>query len=138
MTTQQYPEPTVGALIFNLAGKLLLIRSHKWHDRYVVPGGHVELGETLEQALHREVLEETGLGVHDVQFIMTQEFIFDEAFWEKRHFIFFDYACQTNTTEVTLNSEAQEYVWVAPGEALDLLMDKYTRRTIEAYLEREE
>jgi nucleoside triphosphatase len=136
MATQQYPEPTVGALIFNPAGELLLIRSHKWHDRYVVPGGHVELGETLEQALHREVREETGLEIHDIEFLMTQEFIFDEAFWQRRHFIFFDYTCRSDTTEVTLNSEAQEYVWIAPGDALDLPIDGYTRRTIETYFKR--
>jgi nucleoside triphosphatase len=135
MTTQQYPEPTVGALIFNPAGELLLVRSHKWHNMYVVPGGHVELGETLEQALRREVREETGLEIRDVEFVLTQEFIFDEAFWQKRHFIFFDYACRTDSTAVTLNSEAQDYVWIAPGDALNLPMDAYTRRTIEAYLQ---
>jgi nucleoside triphosphatase len=46
--TQHYPEPTVGALIFDPAGRLFLMRSHKWAGKYVVPGGHVELGETLE------------------------------------------------------------------------------------------
>jgi nucleoside triphosphatase len=137
MTTQQYPEPTVGALIFNPEGELLLIRSHKWHDMYVVPGGHVELGETLEEALRREVKEETGLEIHDLEFILFQEFIFDESFWKRRHFIFFDYACKTAGGDVTLNSEAQEYVWIAPQDALHLPMDAYTRRTIETYLERD-
>ena len=59
--SQQYPEPTVGALIFNLEGKLFLMRSHKWRGQYAVPGGHIELGETMEQALRREVKEETNL-----------------------------------------------------------------------------
>ena len=64
--TQHYPEPTVGALIFDPEGHLFLMRSHKWAGRYVVPGGHVELGETLGAALRREVAEETGLtaGLH--------------------------------------------------------------------------
>ena len=35
---QHYPEPTVGALIFDPAGRLFLMRSHKWGGRYVVPG----------------------------------------------------------------------------------------------------
>ena len=63
---QQYPEPTVGALIFNQADKILLIKSHKWHNQYVVPGGHIELGETMEDALRREIEEETGLSIHDI------------------------------------------------------------------------
>ena len=70
---QLYPEPTVGALIFDPAGRLFLMRSHKWGGRYVVPGGHVELGETLEAALRRAVAEETGLTIHDIRFVCTQE-----------------------------------------------------------------
>jgi hypothetical protein len=50
MPDQIFPEPTVGAFIFNAEGKLLLLESHKWPGRYVVPGGHVELGERLEEA----------------------------------------------------------------------------------------
>ena len=34
----QYPEPTVGALIFNPEGKLLLVKTHKWHGKYTIPG----------------------------------------------------------------------------------------------------
>lgn len=45
MAEQLFPEPTVGAFIFNQAGELLLSKSHKWPDKYVIPGGHVELGE---------------------------------------------------------------------------------------------
>ncbi len=63
MLAQAYPEPTVGILIFNPNGELLLMKSHKWPGRYVVPGGHVELGERVEQAVIREALEETGLAV---------------------------------------------------------------------------
>jgi len=53
---------------------------HKWAGRYVVPGGHVELGETLETALHCEAAEETGLAIYDIRFVGIQEFIYDPAF----------------------------------------------------------
>lgn len=133
MAEQQFPEPTVGALILNRDGKIFLMKSYKWRGRYVIPGGHVELGETLEQALKREAKEETGLDVHDIKFICMQEFILDEAFWKKRHFIFLDYACKTDSDEAKLNSEGQEYGWFTVREALKLPLEPYTRRTIEEY-----
>ncbi|MFN2282064.1 MAG: NUDIX domain-containing protein, partial [Anaerolineales bacterium] len=58
---QRYPEPTVGALIFNENDQLLIVQTHKWHGNYTIPGGHVELGEHLLEALEREIREETGL-----------------------------------------------------------------------------
>jgi nucleoside triphosphatase len=135
MAAQQFPEPTVGAFIFNPAGKLFLMRSHKWHGRYVVPGGHVELGETLEQALLREVREETGMIVTEPRLICTQECIYDPAFWKPRHFIFFDYACRNEAApdSVQLNDEAEDYTWTTVEEALRLPIDAYTDRVLREY-----
>ena len=135
MPAQQYPEPTVRALIFSPEGKLFLMRSHKWRDKYVIPGGHIELGESIEQALRREIKEETGLDIDNVEFVGFQEFILDDAFWKKRHFIFFDYACTTESARVTLNDEAQEYVWVPLAEALASPVEPYTRWTIQTYIQ---
>ncbi len=134
MSQQQFPEPTVGALIIGPQDKLFLMRSHKWRGEYVVPGGHIELGERMEDALKREVREETGLDIYDVQFLCWQEFIYDDAFWKKRHFIFFDYVCRTDETEATLNDEAEAYMWITPQEALALPVEPYTARAIREYL----
>ena len=134
MPDQHYPEPTVGALIFGPDDRVFLMKSHKWRGMYVIPGGHIELGERMEQALHREIAEETGLTIHDVRLLLHQEFIYDDHYWKPSHFIFFDFVCRTDSMDVTLNDEAEAYVWVSLDQALELPIDPYTVRTIEAYL----
>ena len=131
---QHYPEPTVGALIFDPEGNLFLMRSHKWHDNYVVPGGHIELGERMEDALKREVKEETGLDIYDIELLCIQEFIYDDTFWERKHFIFFDFVCKANSKKVTLNDEAYDYTWISLQRASELPIDPYTKVAIEKYL----
>ena len=136
MAKQQFPEPTVGALIFNSDREIFLMKSHKWRGKYVLPGGHIELGEKMQDALKREIKEETGLDIFDIEFICFTEFIFDKAFWKKRHFIFFDFAAKTKTTKVKLNSEGQEYIWVPIQKALKLPIEPYTRKTIKEFLKK--
>lgn len=135
MAEQVYPEPTTGALIFSPDGKLFLMKSPKWKDKYVIPGGHVELGEKLSDCLKREIKEETNLDIYDIDFICFQEFIFDDAFWKKKHFVLFTFACKTKSTDdIKLNEEGIGHVWVMPTEALCLPIDPYTRRSIQEYL----
>lgn len=86
MPEQRFPEPTVGALIFNAEGKLFLMKSHKWHDEYVIPGGHIELGETAEEALRREIKEETALDIYDIEFPLRTGIHIRQSFLEKTAF----------------------------------------------------
>ncbi|MFT3890732.1 MAG: NUDIX domain-containing protein [Anaerolineales bacterium] len=136
MADQLFPEPTVGVFIFNQANELLLLKSHKWPGKYVIPGGHVELGERLEDAAIRETKEETGLDVYDIEFINFQQFIYDPSFWKPRHFIFFDYACKTDSVHVQLNDEAEEHLWTPLEAAVQLPLDVYTRTSVEILIER--
>lgn len=135
MSDQIFPEPTVGVFIFNKAGEMLLLQSHKFPGKYVIPGGHVELGERIEEAAIREAKEETGLDVFDLKFINFQQFIYDPSFWKKRHFIFFDYACKTDSLEVKLNDEAQDHALVTLEAALHLPLDSFTRTSVEKIIE---
>ena len=131
MEKPHYPEPVVGAFVFNEDNELLLSRSNKWKGKWVIPGGHVELGESLEKALIREVKEEVNLEVRVEKLVLVQEAIFDNDFWEKKHFIFFDYKCKKISGEVKLNEELQSYGWFELGDALKKETNKYTKRTIE-------
>jgi len=131
------PEPTVGALIVNKEGKILLTKSHKWFDKYTLPGGHIEVGETMRDAVIREVREEVGLDVEVAEMLLMQEAIFAKEFWKRKHFIFFDFLCKSKDQQVKLDGrELQEYVWEYPGAAFRLELDSFTRKTLERYLQR--
>ncbi len=136
---QIYPEPTVGALIQNSEGKILLCDSHKWPGIYTVPGGHVELGETCEDALIREIKEEVGLEIGILELLSIQQVIHPKEFWRNDvHFIFFDYLCRVEGNQAVKvdSDEIQSTIWVAPKEALNLNIDRYLRHFILRLIDR--
>jgi len=137
LAKQVFPEPTVGALIVNNEGRILLAKSHKWFDKYTLPGGHIEVGESTIDAVRREVKEEVGLDVEVVEMLLVQEAIFTPEFYKKKHFIFIDFYCKSKDQQVKLDQdEIQDYIWVYPGAAYNLKLDSFTRKTLDKYLER--
>ncbi|MBS3766878.1 MAG: NUDIX domain-containing protein [Candidatus Cloacimonetes bacterium] len=132
-----YPEPTVGAVILNNQNEILLVKSHKWDDNYVIPGGHIELGEKIEDALRREVKEETGLEIYDIKFLGLQQCIFDKDFEKKKHFIFIDFVCKSNDDKVVLNEEHEDYIWIKIDEIDDLPMENFTGKLLKEYRKKE-
>jgi nucleoside triphosphatase len=136
---QLFPEPTVGALVRRSVDlKVLLVLSHKWPNVFTVPGGHVEVGETLEEALKREVKEEVGLDVKVLDLLSVQEVVYPKEFWKKRrHFIFFDFLCETDETNARPDEkEIKECLWVKPREALEMRIDRYLRHFLERYVDK--
>lgn len=128
------PEPTVGGLIFNAKGEIFLMKSDKWKGMYCIPGGHIELGETLIDAVKREIKEETNLDVNNIEFHSIQDCIFSENYYEKRHFIFIDFICTSVSNEVILSDEGFEYMWVSPENIDKYPVEPYTVKMIEFYL----
>ena len=132
---QKYPEPTVGALILNKSNEILLVKSYKWKDFWTVPGGHIEVGETAENAIKREVMEEVGLDITPIKLLLVQEAVYPKNFNLCKHFIFLDYLCISKKMEVTLdNREIQEYIWTDPEKALEKNLEEYTRNLVQQYL----
>ncbi len=130
-------EVTVGALVFNSEAEMILLESPKWNTKYIVPCGHVEPGERLEDAVKREVKEETGLNVYDIQFLMLNELITSKEFHdERRHFVTHNYTCRTRGRKVRLNKEATGFIWTPPTKALELDIDQITRASLEEYFKR--
>lgn len=128
--TEKFPLTTVGALVIAPDGRALFVRTHKWKDRYGVPGGKVRHGEALEAALKRELLEETGLAVSDVAFALVQEAVLSPEFHRPAHFVLLNYVARAGGTAVTLNDEAESYVWATPEEALALDLNTPTRALV--------
>jgi ADP-ribose pyrophosphatase YjhB (NUDIX family) len=127
-----FPITTVGALIFNPSREVLMIRTHKWSDLWGIPGGKIKWGETAEDALRREVREETGLEISNIQFAIFQDCIRSKEFYREAHFVLLNYTCDTKTTDVTLNDEAEEYQWLSPKAALSLELNTPTRILLES------
>lgn len=130
------PVATVGALIFNPAGEVLLVRTHKWSDRWGIPGGKIKWGESSTAALRREIREETNLEITGIEQVLTQDCIRPREFYRPAHFILVNYTCRTKgSRRVRLNEEASAFRWVKPGKALTLAVNRPTRRLLSVVLE---
>jgi nucleoside triphosphatase len=122
----RYPEATVGAVIFNPENKVLICKSNKWNQKFVIPGGHIEAGEKMEEALVREVKEETGLEIYDIELLGISESIYSESFQNQKHFLFIDFICRSDSTEIELNHEAQSYQWIELSEIEAYNLEEFT------------
>jgi phosphoglycolate phosphatase-like HAD superfamily hydrolase/ADP-ribose pyrophosphatase YjhB (NUDIX family) len=128
----RWPVATVGALIFNEAGEVLMVRTRKWSGLWGIPGGKIRYGEPSVQALHREIREETGLDIVDVRFELAQDCIDSPEFYRAAHFILLNYTCRSvGSPAVCLNDEAEEWRWSALDEAAGLPLNQPTRTLLE-------
>lgn len=135
---KKYPEPIVGALIVNKEGKILLAKSKKWNGKYTIFGGHVELCETLEEAVKREVKEECGLDVSVVARLGFDESVFEKDFHKEKHFVFIDFLCKYDgkDDDVSIGDKEfeNEFTWMTAEEALKMNIAHGTKEIIESYL----
>jgi ADP-ribose pyrophosphatase YjhB (NUDIX family) len=127
------PVATVGAAIFDSAGRVLMIRTRKWSNLWGIPGGKIKSGERAEDALRREIKEETNLEIADIKFVLVQDCIHSKEFYRDAHFILLNYSCRAAGHEpVRLNDEAQDWRWVSLEEALAMALNQPTRVLLDA------
>jgi len=125
------PVVTVGGLIYNARGEVLMVRTHKWSDLWGIPGGKVKWGEASVEALRRELKEETALEVADIQFALVQDCIHSKEFYRDAHFILLNYTCRcVGEPVVKLNDEARESCWVTMTQALEMPINQPTRNLL--------
>lgn len=122
------PLSTVGGLIFNFKGEVLMVRTHKWSNKWGIPGGKIKYGETSEAALRREIMEETGLKVKNIKFVLVQDCIHSKEFYREAHFVLLNYTCRViGNPTVKLNHEAQEFRWVKLADVKKLKLNQPTK-----------
>jgi ADP-ribose pyrophosphatase YjhB (NUDIX family) len=119
-------------------GRALLVRRGKppLYGRWVVPGGTVELGETLEEALVREIREETGLDVEPVEVLTVFDRIERDGDEVAYHYVIVDYLCRWQSGEASSSSDALDVAWVrredmagydVPPKAMEVVEDALHR-----------
>jgi len=115
------PQIAVSAAIFR-GGKVLLTRRARSPAKgfYSLPGGRVEFGESLHQALSREVDEETGLEIEIIGLAGWREVLPTAP--GTGHYVIMSFAARWVAREPSLNDELDDYRWVAP-DALAGLRD---------------
>ena len=99
-------------------GKVLVVRRARppAHGLYTLPGGVVEAGETLEEAVTREVREETSLGIEPRALAGFRETIVrDPHDRVQRHFVILCFAARWLAGEPVLNEELSEALWIEPA-----------------------
>src|SRR6266446_8586923 len=131
-SSREYPQrPMVGVGgVIIVAGRALLIRrgSEPLLGEWSIPGGMLELGETLEEGVARELLEETGLTVRVIELIEVFDRIYVEstagANEQKKgprfHYVIVDYLCERVGGEAVAGSDVTDLVFASEEE-----LDKY-------------
>ena len=114
------PSVGVGAVVIH-DGRVVLIRRGKepLRGRWVIPGGTVEAGETLHEALVREVREETGLAVRPTEVVLVFDRILRDEGELRYHYVIIDYLCEYLSGTPRAATDAEDVALVRPEDLRD-------------------
>ncbi|MEV4062185.1 NUDIX hydrolase [Nonomuraea dietziae] len=129
--------PSVNVIVTNDAGELLMIRRSD-NDNWAVPGGAIDLGESIPAAAVRETLEETGITCEITGLVGTysdpRHVILYTSNGEARQEFSLVLTARAVSGEPTPSDESREVRWVSHNEVASLTMDRSMRMRIEHYL----
>jgi ADP-ribose pyrophosphatase YjhB (NUDIX family) len=136
---REFPETPlvgVGAVVVDKGRVLLVRRGHEpLKGHWSLPGGLLEVGESLMDGVAREVREETGLVVEALELVELLDRIHRDGERVRYHYVIADYLCRVVGGELTAASDADEARWVDRAEwsgESALALDPITVRVIEA------
>jgi 8-oxo-dGTP diphosphatase len=118
---REYPERPVvgvGGVVIAEGRALLIRRGHPpLEGEWSIPGGTLEVGETLLDAVRRELAEETGIEVRVGELIEAFERIFPDGEGQpKYHFVILDYLCEAIRGTARAGSDVTDVAWAAESE----------------------
>lgn len=121
----------VKALIKNERGEYLILKKSSIEDinpnTYDLPGGRIEFGEKPEDAILREVKEETGLNVEVVRIFNCWTFVKDDNF----QLVGIDFICNLLGGDVLLSKEHDEIIWISESNLSTVDLPKWLIKTID-------
>lgn len=126
----------VGAVVVH-QGRVLLVQrgTEPAKGKWSIPGGLIDLGEALSEAVVREVREETGLDVEPIELIELLDRIYREDDRVRYHYVIADYLCRVTGGELNAASDAAAVRWVEHTEWNShsaLALDPITVRVLES------
>ena len=113
---------SVAAMVTNDKGEILLVKS-PWRG-WEYPGGLIEPGETFQEALHREVREESGVEIEITGFVGICKNV-------ERNIVNIDFTARYLSGELRTSEESTEVIWATPEEALELITFPLTRKRLQ-------
>ena len=118
---REYPEQPlvgVGAIIVRDAQVVLVKRGHApLLGEWSIPGGLLEIGETLRQGVEREAQEETGLVVRAKELLgVFERIVPDDQKRTRFHYVLVDFLCEVLSGELKASGDAADARWFAADE----------------------
>jgi 8-oxo-dGTP diphosphatase len=140
MSGREYPDAplvAVGGIVVR-DGRVLLVRRGQPPSEglWAIPGGRVELGETLQEAAEREIMEETGLTIGARNPVYTFDVILrDDAGRVRFHYVIVDLLADYVSGELCAGDDAHEARWVTPEELEKLPVNQTTLEILKRMLD---